>query len=278
MEYKTESIKYFDDVETIIDSPLHFKSKLCIGGDAYTTEKVKKGVFEAWDVAGVAMTASGVAQSSAVASTFFAPTGFLAALGFGTAVTPIGWVVAFGVLSGGAWFGITKYFKQSTSDKVTVIPNFINTPLDVLGLGFFDLLAPLTLKFSHVDGEIHDTERKVIYNFFVKEWGYNTEFVNAGLDYIESNISEFSIKNQCQFLADFTKNNPDCNHKSMSDDIITFLNNIMEADGRIDEREEMAIEKVKSIFNETNKLSITKEIKGGVSSLLGKVRGFVNTK
>ena len=83
----------FQNVDNIIVEPLKFKLKLAIGEDAYTSLRVKNAVVQAWDVAGVAATAAVVAKSSVVASTFFAPTGWLAAIGIGTAVTPIGWVV-----------------------------------------------------------------------------------------------------------------------------------------------------------------------------------------
>ena len=87
---------WFGNIDTIVAEPLNFKAKLAIGEDAYTSLKVKNAAYQAWEVAGVATTAVVVAKSSVVASTFFAPTGFLAAIGIGTAVTPIGWVIAAG--------------------------------------------------------------------------------------------------------------------------------------------------------------------------------------
>ena len=162
-------INWFQDIETIVSEPLNFKAKLAIGEAAYTSLKLKNAVVQAWDVAGVATTAAVVTKSSVVATTFFAPTGFMAALGIGTAVTPIGWVIAAGVVTGGAWMGVTRYLKKASASRVTVIPNFINTPLDVLALGLFDLLAPLALKVAEVEGRIDNPERKLINTYFVKE-------------------------------------------------------------------------------------------------------------
>jgi hypothetical protein len=153
---------WFEGIETIVAAPLSFKAKLAIGEDAYTALKVKNTVVQAWDVAGVATTAAVVAKSSVVASTFFAPTGFLAAIGIGTAVTPIGWVIAAGVVTGGAWYGITRHLKKASASRVTVIPNFINTPLDVLALGLFDLLVPLALKVAAVEGSADESKRQRI--------------------------------------------------------------------------------------------------------------------
>ncbi len=84
---------WFNNVESVVTEPLKFKAKLAIGEDAYTSLKLKNAALEAWDTIGVATTAATVAKSSVIASTFFAPSGFLAWLGIGTAVTPIGWVI-----------------------------------------------------------------------------------------------------------------------------------------------------------------------------------------
>jgi uncharacterized tellurite resistance protein B-like protein len=255
-----------ENIEELITEPLKFKAKLEIGEDAYASLRLKKAAYEAWDSFGAGATAVGLAQSSAVASTFFAPSGLLAAIGFGAAVTPIGWVIAAGVITSGAWFGLSRFSKSGTSERVTIIPKFINTPMDVLALGLFDLIAPLALKVADVDGHIHESERTLINTYFVKEWGYDQVFVDEGLAYIEANLSEFSIKELAQVLAEFKKANPDCNYEPMSIEIIKFLTEIMEVDGKIDEREELAIEKVQAIFKETNKISFSKTIKGGWGS------------
>ena len=62
----------------------------------------------------------------------------------------------------------------------------------------------------------------------------------------------------------------------MSQEILTFLEEIMQADGKIDEREEMAIEKVQSIFKEVNQLSPKKIVKSGWDSITGKIRKIVS--
>jgi len=246
----------FDDIESIVADPLKFKEKLAIGEDAYTSLKVKNSLYSLWDVAGTAGTAATFAKSSIVASTFFAPTGFLAAFGIGTAVTPIGWVIAASVVTGGAWMGITHYLKRAQNDRVTVIPKFLNTPIDLLALTLFDLIAPLALKVAAIDGEIDPKEKEHIMAYFVRGWGYDKVFIDKGIKLVESKLPKFSIKETAQALAEFKKKNPDCNYKSMSQEILQFLQNIIEADGRIDEREEMAIEKVKSIFTEAGKINL----------------------
>jgi len=262
-----EQTSWFQDIETIISEPLNFKAKLAIGEDAYTSLKLKNAAFQAWEVAGVATTAAVVAKSSVVASTFFAPTGFLAAIGIGTAATPVGWVIAAGVVTGGAWVGITRYLKKASSSRVTVIPKFINTPLDVLALGLFDLLAPLALKVTAVDDYIDDAKRKQIQHYFVKEWGYDAGFVAEGINYTESRISEFSTRSLAQTLAEFTRDNRDCNFDMMSREILGFLGNIVAADGIVDQRQQREIAKIAGIFNSAGKYSLKQKVQAGWGSL-----------
>ena len=254
-----KSEEWFSDIEEIVVEPLKFKAKLAIGEEAYASLRLKNKLYKAWDVFGVAGTSAMIAKSTAVASAFFAPTGFLAIIGFGgVAVTPIGWVIAAGVVSGGAWMGITNYIKKTTDGRVTTIPDFINTPLDVLALGLFDLMVPLALKIALVDGEVDPEERRTIRTYLVRGWGYDPDFVDRGLAFIEPKLTEFSIKTTAETLAEFQKQNPDCNFKSMSKEILGFLQDIIEADGHIDEREEMALDKAKDIFDKAAGFNIFK--------------------
>jgi len=262
-----EQQDWFQDIETIVSEPLNFKSKLAIGEDAYTSLKLKNAVFEAWEVAGVATTAVVVAKSSAIATTFFAPTGWLAAIGIGTAATPVGWVIAAGVVTGGAWVGITRYLKKASANRLTVIPKFINTPLDVLALGLFDLLAPLALKLAGVEGHIEDAGRKHIHDYFVNEWGYDPKFVGEGIKYTESNLDKFSIRALSQALAKFANENPDCNFKVMSAEILGFMKSMAITDGSIDEAVETEIERIEAIFDSGNKFSLKKNLRRGWDSV-----------
>jgi uncharacterized tellurite resistance protein B-like protein len=252
---------WFEGVKDVVEDDLRFKAKLGIGEDAYTSTRVKKSVFEAWDVAGVAATGAQVASSALVAQKFFVAPSLLASIGIGTAtaVTPIGWVIAASVLSGGAWLGITRYLKDDGS-KTTVIPTFINTPVDVLGLGLFDLMAPLAMKVAAVDGHVHESEIDTIRHYFVRSWGYSDQFVDSGLEFVSQKLDSYDIKTAAATLGAFARDNPDCKANVMLADIKSFLREVMEADGRIDEREEMAIERVEKVFSEEMGFSISRTI------------------
>lgn len=253
----------FRGVDSIVAEPLKFKAKLAIGEDAYTSLKVRNTVVQVWDVAGVATTAAVVAKSSAVASTFFAPTGWLAALGLGTAVTPIGWVVAAGVITGGAWYGITRHLKKASADKLTVVPKFINTPLDVLALGLFDLMVPLALKVASVDGAVEPSRRQRIDDYFVREWGYDADFVDAGIEHLESRLDHLSIPDLACTMAEFASQNRDCNFKVMSAEILEFLRDIVAVDGAVAPVEESAIAEIESVFNSARRISLRKRLRAG---------------
>ena len=260
----------FDDIDRIVAEPLKFKVKLAIGEDAYTSLKVTNAVVQAWDVAGVATTAAVVAKSSVVASTFFAPSGLLAVIGIGTAVTPIGWVIAAGVVTGGAWFGVTRHLKKATASKLTVVPNFINTPLDVLALGLFDLMIPLALKLVTVNGRIDAARRQQVGDYFVGEWGYDAGFVDAGMWHIESRLEELSVAELAQTMAEFASHNRDCNFHMMSREILDFLRHIAELDGVVDAGEESAMGEIESIFKAANRFSLRRKLRAGWSAVKSK--------
>jgi hypothetical protein len=260
VETETEG---FEGIDTIVAEPLKFKVKLAIGEDAYTSLKVTKAVVQVWDVAGVATTAAVVAKSSVVASTFFAPSGLLAAIGIGTAVTPIGWVIAAGVVTGGAWFSVTRHLKKGAASKLTVVPNFINTPLDVLALGLFDLMMPLALKLVTVNGRIDAARRQQVGDYFVGEWGYDTGFVDAGMRHIESRLEELSVAELAQTMAEFASHNRDCNFHMMSTEMLDFLRQIAALDGIVDADEESAIGEIESIFKAANRFSLRAKLRAG---------------
>ena len=251
---------WFQAIDTIVSEPLRFKVKLAIGEDAYASLRLKNAALKTWDTAGVAVAASTIAGSSAVASTFFAPTGWLAALGFGTAVTPIGWVIAAGAISAGAWLGITRYLKNSANSRVTVIPNFINTPMDVLALGLFDLMAPLALKIASLKGEIEAAESNLIESYFINEWGFNRDFVLAGLNYAQVHLGDISIEELARSLAEFKKANPDCNYRLMAEEIHQFLLAVTRVGKPTGVVEQEAIDAIQSIFSDVAASPVRKKL------------------
>ncbi len=260
-----ENSTWAKGITDIVEDPLRFKQKLEIGEDAYGSLRMKKYLLEALDAANGASAGVVAANSSIVASTFFAPSGFLGVIGLGTAATPIGWAVAAGTLGAGLSIVIGRHIVRGNSSRVSVIPDFINTPLDILAVGLFDLIGMLSVKIATIDGKFSQEERDVIEDYFVKEWGYDGIFVKKGLAEIELHADDNSVKDVAKKLADFKKSNPDCNYNAMSKEILRFLNEISFADDVLDEREEMAIENVKIIFDEVGSFSIKEVATDGIN-------------
>ncbi len=234
----------FADIERVVADPLRFKARLNIGEDAYASLRLKKNLFSLWEVASWGGTGAAIASSKVVASTFFAPTGFMALLGLGTAVTPIGWVLAAAVGSAGAYYGVTRLFGSYQGSRVETIPKFINTPIDLLGTTLLDLMGSLAIRLAAIDGHINDTERTAIGEHFVSDWGFDPAYVEQALVVLEANIAAASIKELSAQLARFQADNPDCNAEAMQSALLNFLRDIAAADGVLDERENLALDAI----------------------------------
>ena len=234
----------FSEVDRVVADPLRFKLKLGIGEDAYASLRIKKNLTNLWDLVGWGGTGATVAASPMVASAFFVPKGFMALLGFGAAVTPIGWVVAAAVTSAGAYYGVTRLFGGYEGSRVDKIPKFINTPLDVLGAALFDLMGGLAIRVANIDGQVDERETQAIVDYFVGEWGFDSVYIDQALAVLRANIPMASIKDLSRNLAKFQADNPDCNDAAMQAELLQFLREIAIADGMLDEREELAIDAI----------------------------------
>lgn len=248
---QADQVHDFASVEQVVADTLRFKRKLAIGEDAYASLRVGKALSQLWNVGGVAATGGTIAASSAVAGTFFATGGWLSAIGLGAAaVTPVGWVVGAALATGGAYYGVTRLFKSYHGSRVEVIPKFINTPIDLLGATLMDMIGGLSLKVAQIDGEITEPERSAIREYFVEEWGLDRQYVGLALSVSEENIANVTLKQMVGSFRDFARQNPDCNFDAMRTELLVFLREVAVADGKLDEREELAIEKVDALLRE----------------------------
>lgn len=262
------------DLDGVIADPLKFKQKLQIGEDAYALLRATKGVRELWDVGGVASTGAAIAASPVVAGTFFTG-GLLSALGIGAAATPIGWVVAAAAVSGGAYYGVGRLARRHHSKFVDTIPRFINTPLDSLGMDLLDLIGALALRVAAIDGAVVPQERELICRHLVDDWGYEPAYVAAALDILEATAEDTRVKAVAQALAQFQAANPDCNAQAMQDELLVFLREVMEADGCLDEREDLAIDAIAEVFRKERALTLAK-VGQGVANVGGMAKAVVS--
>ena len=195
----------------------------------------------------------------------------LGAIGVTSAATPLGWAVAAGVVGAGLSLVIGKRLVRGSSDQVRAVPDCINTPMDLLAVGLFDLLGMLGVKLALVDGRFHEAERTRIQSYFVDEWGYDERFVEIGLNEIETAADDHTIRQVAEQLANLKKENPDCNYATMAKEILEFLKDLSQADGLVDEREELAIEKVQGIFDEVNRFKVGDVLSGTLVKVTGAV-------
>lgn len=248
-----------NDLDCVVADTLKFKRKLRIGEDAYALLRAKNGIQSLYDVGGVAMTAGAAAASPIVAGTFFASSaGWLSIIGIGAATTPIGWVIAAAVATGGAYYGVTRLVRKQTDAMVDTIPRFINTPIDLLGMELFDLIGALAVRVASIDGEVDPSEREAIARHFIEEWGYDPLYVSEALAVLIESTGDVSIKTISKSLAEFQAASPDCNGAAMQAELLVFLREVVEADGRLDEREELAMDGIKAAFRAERALTFGK--------------------
>ena len=235
-----------EGVERVIENPLYFKNKLGIGEDASSSVTTKEFVREfvrMLDTAGAFHGGAAVASSSKIAAIFFAPKGLLAALGIGAAAsTPVGWVIAAGVASTAAYYGISRYLRSGKEDGVDVVPKWINTPLDASGVVLFDFFAPLGLKVAALDGRISDSEWRLITEYFVDEWGYSPEFVRKALPDAERNLENLRVAELVDNMIKYQISNPDCNYDALSKELTGFLMEVTRSDGELHDLEVVFIQ------------------------------------
>ncbi len=237
----------FEGVGRVVAEPLKFKAKLAIGEDAFTSLQSARLVGDLWQVGTVATAGGLAASSSAVAGTFFGG-GWLATLGLGAAVTPVGWVLGAAVASGAACYGVLRLFRTYEGTRVQKVPAFINTPIDVLGAALFDLMASLAIRVAMEAEEVDDAERATIADYFISEWGLDPAYVAAALPVIERSAEGRSVDEIAEALAIYKRDNPDCNFETLKTELLAFLTEIAAADGVLHDAELAAIARTDRIF------------------------------
>ena len=236
-------IAEFENAEEIIKDDEKFRKKLGIGADAYQSLKVasRLGPFAA-GVAGAA-----VASSPIVASTFFGGTAATVAgwLGLGlVATTPVGWVIAAGVATGGAYMAYGK-LRNKLVDEV---PRQINTPLDVLATSVIAFLMPVAFRLALADGNVDDRERWKIRDYFVNEWGYSESHTDRKIDEFQNEPDLVSLDELFAALEELKNHDKDCNFDRIFRELLKFLEELASADGEFHHGEKATIGEVKELL------------------------------
>ena len=121
-----------------------------------------------------------------------------------------------------------------------------------------DLLGALALRVARIDGAVAAEERATIQRHFTEEWGYSRDYVVAALDVLEATSDQTRVKAVATALSQFQAASPDCNAEAMQSELLIFLREVMEADGVLDEREELAIDAIADVFQKERALTLAK--------------------
>lgn len=262
----------------VISQPLQFKAQLGISDDAYASLTTSRALVELFQV-GTAAAAGGAAMgSTAVASSFWGS--WLTAIGIGTAVTPVGWVLGGAALAGALSWGALRALRMYQDSRVDVVPKFINTPVDLLGAALFDLVAGVGLIVLRTSGEIDHDERKAISDYFIEKWGFDPSYVDAALALLEETTRGKSVSEAATVLAHYCLENTDCNYEIITDGLMEYLTEIAEADGVVSPEEEQAIAEVHRIFEHEGRSSLaraTEALVDVISEAPGAIRDFATS-
>jgi hypothetical protein len=244
MSLADELDDFFEEgTEVLVQEPLKFKAMLGIGERAYGLLRTREHMSTFSEAIGFGATASSVAASGAVAGMFFASSGFMAstlsAIGLGaTAVTPVGWVIAAGVISGGAYIGVSRMFEKSKDTGLVVVPKYINTPLDVIAAALIELMLPVSLKMAHAGNGMTSAERQAIEAYFTDFWGYSSGFVARLVDEYQEQLDSVSYERLAESLGKYCADSKDCDKEAIMSGFVTHLREVIEADGVIDAEEQ----------------------------------------
>ena len=234
---------FADAEEAMVREPLKFKAMLGIGERAYGLLRTRENMRTFSETIGIGATASTIAASSTVAGTFFASSGFMAstlsAIGLGaTAVTPVGWVIAAGVITGGAYMGISHLFENSKDTGLIVVPKYINTPLDVIAAALIELMLPVSLKMAHTGGGMTQAERNSIEAYFSDSWGYSSGFVSRLVEEYQNQLDDVSYERLAESLGAYCADSKDCDREVIMSGFVSHLHEVIEADGVIHPEEQ----------------------------------------
>jgi uncharacterized tellurite resistance protein B-like protein len=236
-----DRIESFDLVERVIKNEDRFKAKVGAGAGVFTSLKMADLLGDLSKIGGFA--GAGAGGGSLIASAV-APKGLAALLSLLNPFSPVPYIDGASVASAGMFYGVTRLYRSYYGSRVEEIPRFLNTPIDVLGASFFDLVGSLAVKVAAIDGNIDQVERRVISEYFVEEWGYDPDYTSHALDLLEETTDEQRVSEMAATLAEFARTNPDCDFSKIKNGLKALLTEIAEADGKLDEREEMAIERI----------------------------------
>jgi len=246
MNLDAEFNEVFSEDQVIIENDLKFKSALGIGDKAFKSLQLRENLTTCAEALGVGSSVSAFVSAPTVAGFLGYSKTFLG-LSLGAA-TPVGIVIAAGVLSAGAYVGVAKFLTRNKSDKLLITPKFINTPLDLLAMSLANFFVPISLKIGLADGSLHELEEQRIKSFMIREWGYSGSFITKLItSHKNKNLSQ-TYEQVLQKFIEFTKSNPDCDFVEVKNSLIKLVKSVIAADGEITENEQAQLSRIENYF------------------------------
>ena len=259
MTLESELDDFFsEEITSVVENSDKFRRKLNIGADAfkYLSNAENLGSFTTALTTGV-----GVALITQMG--WMASIGMLGKLGLfiGLVSTPAGWIAAAGAGGAATAFIIQRLFRSLKKEAITEVPNFINSPLDILGSSICDLTCPILLKIAYADGQITNQEHEKIKGYLIDEWGINSDYVDGLLKINEDHLCDFEWDGLKTMLKDIEKTG-DLKYSTMASEIITTAEEVMACDNEIHPDELLEMDRLrKSLHNDSFFTSIKKRLK-----------------
>lgn len=245
---------YENDVWTVIEDAEKFRRKLDIGADAFQWLSKADHVGEL-----VTSIASGTGVAGVAYWTWLSSLGFIGKLGltFGFLSTPVGWLALAGAGSAVVIFLTGRVVRSFRKKAIIEIPNFINTPLDLLGSSVAELLCPILLKIAHADDFFCDAERMKIESYFTEEWGFSNSYIKRLFDDLKPQIDSWEWSGLGDILKSIEKTG-DLKFEAMSAEIIRIANEVMATDGKIHPKENEEMLRLKQALKSKGTFSTIK--------------------
>ncbi len=226
------------ETQVVVRDPDKFRMKLGIGMDAFRYLSATRNLGTV-----VSTLTGGSAIAGASFAGWFMSLGTLGQIGlaFGIVSSPVGLVAAAGAGGAGVVYLTQRVFRKAKGTAITEVPNFINTPLDVIALSLSDLIAPVLMRIGYADEVLCEYEKEKIRSYFVYQWGLDSDFVDGLIRYDEVALADFNWGYLADAIAEIEKSG-DIKYEATADELIKVSREVMQADGQIHPREEIEIE------------------------------------
>jgi tellurite resistance protein len=242
-----------EEPSTVIDDTEVFKARLQIGAEAFKVLSAAENMGSMMSMVGGA----GLFSTGATAA-WFSSLGVMGKIGLmvGTVSTPMGWIGLAGAGGAVATYGVSKFLKSAKDEAVVEVPKYIRSPIDMLALLIFNLMAAVALKIAHADGKYCIQEREVIERYLVRGWGFNPTFIATNLKRVQLGLDKFSYDQLAEELKDCEKKG-DIKYDTMVEEIISFAKGVTNADGIVHDAEKVEL---KALTNALRKKSVLDRI------------------